>query len=321
MIKQQTYSYFAFGLQVQSPFPLPQLMDCSGEADVVISLGPVSEPHSSALVVPPISGLVAASSEEYHFHWENIGKFSVREGKYVQIEPALDVPEQVLHLPLLGVIFATLLHQRGILVLHASAVNIEGQTAAFIGNKGWGKSTTAATLHGRGHTLITDDVLAISLANPDRPVVLPGFPQFKLWPEAAASSLGDNPDDVDTLPYLVEGSGFTKRARRAQANFSLEPVPLGSIYVLAGGDSLQIVPLSPNEALAQLVAHSYCSRFPKQMLSGLAGMRHFQQCAAVVNHASVKELQRQRDLEALPLVAQIIEDDAKYASLPQNNSS
>jgi len=51
----------------------------------------------------------------------------------------------------------------------------------------------AATLYARGHYLMADDVVALDLGDPTRPLVFPVF-QFKFWPEAAASALGDDPE-------------------------------------------------------------------------------------------------------------------------------
>ncbi|TGV75989.1 serine kinase, partial [Mesorhizobium sp. M2D.F.Ca.ET.145.01.1.1] len=86
---------------------------------------------------------------------------------------------------------ARLLHQRGLLVLHASAIAVTGRGAIFMGDKGAGKSTTASALIRAGHDLLTDDVVALDLANPNQPMIVPGFPQIKLAADAAAAiSLG-----------------------------------------------------------------------------------------------------------------------------------
>jgi hypothetical protein len=53
---------------------------------------------------------------------------------------------------------------RGLDVLHASAVAIEGRAVAFLGASGAGKTTLAAHLAARGARLVTDDVLAVDLA-------------------------------------------------------------------------------------------------------------------------------------------------------------
>ncbi|NBC85561.1 MAG: hypothetical protein GVY25_05150, partial [Bacteroidetes bacterium] len=49
-----------------------------------------------------------------------------------------DVAEGTLRAPLLGVVLGTLLHQRGLHTLHASAVVVDGGAVAFVGEKGAG---------------------------------------------------------------------------------------------------------------------------------------------------------------------------------------
>ena len=52
---------------------------------------------------------------------------------------------------LLGTVFATFLRLRGLFVLHASSVNINGSAVAFSGFKGYGKSTTAMAFYNEGY--------------------------------------------------------------------------------------------------------------------------------------------------------------------------
>jgi hypothetical protein len=53
---------------------------------------------------------------------------------------------------------------RGMEVLHASAVCLDGRVLAFLGPSGAGKTTIATRLLARGAELVTDDVLAVSVA-------------------------------------------------------------------------------------------------------------------------------------------------------------
>ena len=53
------------------------------------------------------------------------------------------------------------LHQRGILPLHANAVEIDHRAVAFMGASGAGKSTLAAWFHDQGYPILADDVCVI----------------------------------------------------------------------------------------------------------------------------------------------------------------
>ena len=54
---------------------------------------------------------------------------------------------------------------RGMEILHASAVEMAGRAVAFLGSSGVGKTTLAARIVARGARLVTDDVLAVDVAN------------------------------------------------------------------------------------------------------------------------------------------------------------
>jgi hypothetical protein len=54
---------------------------------------------------------------------------------------------------------------RGLEILHASAVEMAGRAVAFLGSSGVGKTTLATRIVARGARLVTDDVLAVDVAN------------------------------------------------------------------------------------------------------------------------------------------------------------
>lgn len=189
------FSYTAYGLGIHSILPLPELVPAeTAAADVVIRLGEVELP-------PPQDGNARdyawVTSGAVGLFWENVGAFLVREGREVIVQPAPQSREQVLRLLLLGPILTVLLRQRGFLVLHASAVAVNGAAVGFLGASGSGKSTTTAAFHVHGYELVTDDVTAITLTA-EAPLVVAGFPQLKLWPDAVAF-FGYDPT---TLPQL-----------------------------------------------------------------------------------------------------------------------
>jgi hypothetical protein len=296
------HHYVAYGLSIHSALPLPELQaSAEATADVVVRrekidrLPPGTDPGKTYFHVTP---------QEAYFLWEGVGAFLVRGGREVLVDPIAGAEERVIRLPLLGAVLAVLLHQRGFLVLHASAVAVEGGGVAFLGAKGWGKSTMAAALYARGHCLIADDVVALDVDGAGDPMLLPGFPQLKLWPEAAASSMGDDPESLPRLHPQVE-----KRSRRITDGFSQQRFPLRRIYLLAESPTPAIEPLPPREAILQLISHSYSSRFGKQLLQGREAASHFRQCARLTGQLPVCWLKRHLSLEALPALARMVEED------------
>lgn len=290
------YVYTAYHLGIHSELPLPELVPSDKPADVVIRLGKLNEPQQKRS--DGGNYLLAKIAE--------LGMVLVKEGKEIVLDPHPDIDEAMIRTFLLGVIFCVLLRQRGLLVLHASSVVINGSAVAFMADSGCGKSTLAECFHAHGYSILTDDVLAIQV-NEQQPLVIPGFPQIKLWPDAAAS-FGHVPD---SLPLLH--SQTVKRVHRLQEGFWQKSVPLKKIYVLAGGTHPEIVPLEPKQSFGELVRHSR----EMQALTAPEFLReHFRQCTTVVQKVPIYSLRRQRSLAALPELVKLVEND-----IVQGNSS
>lgn len=225
--------------------------------------------------------------------------FLVQKGRTIVIDPLPEVEERVLRLFVLGPVLAVLLHQRGRLVLHASAVAIAGGAIAFLGDQGWGKSTMVAALYARGHRVVADDVTAIQV-DPDEPLVFPGFPQLKLWPQVVGL-LGEEPE---SLPRL--GPHIEKRASRVDYRFFSSPLPLRRIYVLAEAETMRVERLDPQEALVELIRHTYGARSLKNVRTS----SRFLQCVDLVRNVSMYRLSRPKSLAALPEVTRLVESDS-----------
>lgn len=283
--------YTAYGLGIDSVLELPELIPGADKVELKIEWGhdlKSSEASNAQFYY-------WRNESEFGLHWQELGTFVIGEGK-ILIEPIDDIEEQYLHPALLGACMAIVLHQRGYLILHGSAVSIEGQAIAFIGNKGWGKSTMAAALISQGHQFVTDDVLAIDLSG-DKPLVFPSFPQLKLCPDAI-ETMGKNPE---TLPRVMPQA--TKRQYKLTQNFSPQCIPLRSIYLLSKGESLFIKPITTGNLILPLLAHSYGARFGKKLLY-LGEANHFRQCMKLAQIVDIYNLQRPSNLT---LLADIVE--------------
>jgi len=290
-------SYTAYGLNIHSDLPLPELVAQEGTPDVIVRLGNVCFSPSEV-----VEGCFNANAEETYLFWEDAGKLLVRKGREIVVDPVSAVPDEVLRLFVLGPALGVLLHQRGQLILHASSVATTKGVVAFLGASGWGKSTMAATLHSRGYRVVADDVTAVQVdAATGVPVVFPGFPQLKLWPEAVVS-LGEAPE---RLPCVEPG--WDKRARSVASGFAQEALPLRRIYLLAEGESHKIEPLSPQEGLVELIRHTYGAHFLRTIEAS-----HFIQCATVAKSISIARLRRPRVLSELSELTQLVEKDLAH---------
>jgi hypothetical protein len=139
------------------------------------------------------------------------------------------------------------------LVLHGSAVAIDGNLAIFLGDTGAGKSTLAASLHTHGHRLLGDDAVVITETD--------GFfcgeavyPSLRLYPESIQQVFAD-PIATSIMAHYSEKrhvDAFATLARGA------DRVPLCAIFVLTNGDSgVKVHPLLPADACMAIVEHSF----------------------------------------------------------------
>lgn len=293
------YLYKAFGISVKSEVLIPQFNSTENrQIDAFIKFGEVRELLPSA---GKIARVARISSREICFYWSRIGWFLVRNGDEIVVEPETGAAEKLISLALIGVVFATLLQQRGMLVLHASAVAVEGAAVAFLGQKGKGKSTTAALLHQRGHPVISDDVVAVRFAESGLPSVAPGFPSFKLLPDTI-SALGDDPAAL-TQCY----DGAEKRFRSFSDNFSHEEIPLKAVFCLAESKKIQSKLLEPQQAVTTLIANTYLARYGEQMFLNGEAITNLRQCSNIVNRIPVYHLERPKSFHRLKEFAELIE--------------
>jgi hypothetical protein len=295
-----TFSYLVYGLGIRATIPLPELVAGEAEEEVSIRFGRLDQP----LLETREKGWSYSSPapEEKHLFWQGIGTFLVREGRDIVIDPFPGLDERTLRLFILGPVLAVLLRQRGHLLLHASAIAVDDEAVLFLGNSGWGKSTMAATLHARGHALVTDDI-AVLQSKEGCPRVFPGFPQLKLWPEALVS-LGDDPEKLPRWNPQLE-----KRVRLVSHQFPSAPLPIKRIYVLDEGNTPEISPLRAQEAFMELIRHTYGSDHGLQTAMGVGSAPHFLECADIVDKVIICSLRRQKSLSQLNDLARLIEED------------
>jgi hypothetical protein len=287
--------YSAYGVCFHSEVPLP-LEAGHGPADVTIRHADL-EQTAAALRADGIGR--RAEGGEISLLFRDKACFCIRNGSEILLDTASETIANAITLALMGPVMAALLQQRGFLVLHASAVAINGGAIAILGASGWGKSTLAAFLHASGCPLIVDDIVAIRFAE-GVPQVYPGFPQMKLWPDSL-ESIGERPEN---FPRIYEER--EKRARRIEAGFHRNgALPLHRIYVLGHGDQLELEPLSSHEAFLELTGHS----FGIEWLHPVSTAEFFHQRTRIASSVPVHVLRRPRDLELLADAADLILQD------------
>ncbi len=253
-----TYHYVAFGLRLASALELPELVARDSGGDVTIEFGDVPE----TLEAPTERGaLYQVAPEQFLLTIPDTARYLVAEGKRIVIQPAPHASDAAVHLYLLGSVFGALLHQRGALPIHGSAIATPRGAVTFSGPSGCGKSTLAWAFHQRGYRHLCDDVSVVGFDAQGKPLVYPAYPQASIWADVLEKT-GLGHDALRAVHPELQKYALSTRAR-----FDAAPVPLVAMYVLqtTHSDTFELIPLCGVDKLQILVANTYRPRFVSAM--------------------------------------------------------
>lgn len=293
--------YALFGLSLRSAIPLPGLPAAprNSTPDVIIEYGELAgEANGNGRPCPIEGGAMIAV--------DGVARYAILGGRriVVQIEPG--VAERNMRLYLLGSAMGMLLHQRGLLPLHANAVEIDGRAVAFMGPSGAGKSTLAAWFHDRGHRVIADDVSVVRFDDRGTPELCPGLPRLRLWKDAIEASgretLGLDRSYVGADEWEKYDVPLAARAGAREAT------PLAAIYLLAKSEASGISRLDGMMAADALFANTYRGRYVALTQSVQA---HWTSCAKLVAGTPIFLAERQWGLSMLDAQCSRIVDHAR----------
>ncbi len=236
----------------------------------------------------------------------DIARFCIRDGQTLLVDRCKGASDRNLRLFLLGSAMGVLLHQLGILPLHANAIALSGRAVAFLGHPGAGKSTLAAAFHDRGSAILSDDVCALTRCG-DTFMAQQGIPRLRLWRDAVERS-GRSVEGCERAFDAVD-----KYTVRTQTKAPDAAVPLGAIYLLVrdGVARPEIRPLAGIEAMRALVENTYRGAFVS-IVGDVAA--HFRTCLAVSREIPVFTLARPWDPSLLDVT--IDEVETHMRSLP-----
>ena len=293
-------TYAAYGLVVSSELPFPELSEVSEDTppDVDVVRGSVRWDGTGG-------------DRRIAGQFEDLARFEISDGRRIVVEELRETDEDVIRARLLGEIFATLLRQRGLLVLHACAFVGRGGAVCIVGESGWGKSTLAEAFHQRGYALLTDDVAAIRVAESAAPVVIPSYPQIRLRDDSAAFLA---PGGEGLEPISRNGP----KLARAGVQMATDPVPVRATYFLEAGfrERTEIVDLPAQQALIQLVSHTRAHTLVHTNTPTLI-KDHLRQCSDFVRAVEPRVLRRRYSFEALGEVMAAVEADAGVLPLAE----
>jgi len=280
------FYYSAYNLRIASELPLPEFAPAGRGGDVEIRLRAPRRLQAARAI--------EWGTDTVRFCYPNAAEFIVRGGDSVEIfpEPSMDLP--LLRLYIQGMIFAALLRQRGLFVLHASVVEAGDSVIAFVGPVGAGKSTLAAAFHLRGARVLADDNAALQW-RATGPIVMPAFPSIKIYPDVAAA-IGYERDGLQVMHRSQK-----KRAQVICGGFLNRPSPIEAIYVLDRNAAPAPQALTPVESMVEMIRHSVPTRW------GVAGdAAHLETSGRFARAIPMFRVRTFRNLEEIPQVIDCI---------------
>lgn len=289
--------YKAYGLSIHSDLPLPELelSDKGGDISIIFQDIELSSHLLNEYDYNHFN--VINTSKGLYIIYEDRTICRISSGEEIVIDPDNGLEESFLRVLILGPALTFLLHQRGNLVLHGSAINVNGGAVAFLGDNGVGKSTILYTLLKRSYSPITDDVLSVSL-NGKCPLVSPSFSKVKLWPDI----LDFMNEDLNIHPKTYADS---EKYSYTAKNFSEKRLPLKKIYLLEKDEKCYLDEINKDESLIKLIESSYCYR----IFNSSEITDNMRACTKIVEDVEIKVLKVRHSLENLEELVRIIEND------------
>jgi hypothetical protein len=268
------YSYTAYGLSLSSGIELPTFCPTeeSSSPDILIGTGAEHLDFSEFDHVFDLSYLTAPLYKSVNLepvdadlqrvayritYWGGVQFVLFDAGAQIRLSyPATCSFEDVAAI-LAGPVLGFAMRLRGILCIHASVVAIDNHALALVAPSGGGKSTTAAALAQRGHSLVSDDVLALRIEH-DTVLVQPGLP----WLRLCNDSLEAIQLEGSRLVTTQRGDKLSARLPQPGYRCAPDPLPLLAIYTMNSiAEEESITPIPGSVALVGLLGHTYPDLF------------------------------------------------------------
>jgi hypothetical protein len=228
--------YRAHGYHITSDTELPlPVADPQPSSDLVMNIGPPRDVANTSppgevlahFAVPNVRAIhtVTRTGTGLHLRYHEFCDFEADSGLTRAVGfPHTGVDPGVATVLASGGVLAVRLMLDGHLVLHASAVDVDGRALAVVGSSGMGKSTVATLMSATGHALVSDDVLRVDASTSDEMLVWPGSVETRLREKAA--SLAEMFASASSARTTSDGRLAVRAPRVIEA-----PVPLGAVII------------------------------------------------------------------------------------------
>jgi hypothetical protein len=259
--------------------------------------------------------LCRVAPQQYLLNIPDVARFYVAHGREVVVQLAPRAAAADVSTFLLGSIFGALCHQNGLLPLHASAIEFNGEVTAFLGDSGAGKSTLAACLQGRGHRIVSDDICVLEpQAGTGAMRVVPVAGWLKLW-RASLHHLGETPDERNRV-YTTDD----KYRLYLESDPSERPPIVNLIFLSKSASAAaapRLTPLSNAETIGLMMQQTYLGYI---VALTNAQQQNFRQCARVLEGARGFRMVVPWGFEHMEPVLDVLEERLGHANVAESSS-
>jgi hypothetical protein len=313
--RRSLWAYHLYGVCVRSQWRLPYV-ECgeAGTPAVELVEGPASlfeEAAREAAEKPHAAEWyqhTCLRDGSNYLRWSELFEFLVSaDGCRITCGPLNGIAEEAFHTYLLSQVLSFAMVKRGIEPLHATAVVVNGEAVAFLGDCGYGKSSLGGTFIQVGYPVLTDDLLVLREGDQGFSACS-GPPRIKLFPEIARNLLGDQVSGIPMNPLTRK---LVIPLDRHQSHHAA--VPLKTLYVLthpearARSERVTLRRLSQRSAFLALLK----SAFNTDIIESERLRRQFLLCTRIASTVPMKLLSYPRSLALLPSVREAILADLK----------
>jgi len=323
--------YRAYGLTIASELPLPELAfgvdvesTTGGDVQVFLVRGhkECSSPtHWFLTYTLPTGGLwlsCARYGDGYLLRFPELADFSVdARGREIICTAEPETPPDTLRHLLLDQVLPLVLHLRGRVALHATAVLLPLGVCAFVGLTGAGKSTLAASFLRSGFSVINDDCLVVEEQG-EEVYALPSYPGLRLWDDSREALYGVSSPSLPVAHYTAK-----QRLILTDWSHSLFTTrhPVAGVYSLIRsterGEGAKLTEprmqrLSWRDGVVELLSHV----FRLDTMNREASIRELNFLARVVAQVPVCQLWMPNAFSTLPAVQKMVLADLQERAMP-----
>jgi hypothetical protein len=259
--------YQIFDILIESNIPLPELPEIEA-GDASISFQLLGSPpkvkeynsiHHWRLPDGEITISSARSGEDYILRFPDLADFQiVDDGAAVRCYPCPDVDDVSIRHLLLDQVIPRIIGHNGSIVLHASAVAINGVAAVFLGDTGCGKSTLAASFLINDCPILTDDCLLIR-PETSNIIGIYSYVGVRLWEDSIDAIVGKKYEFNEMTHY----SSKRRLILHADSTNENDEIPIAAVFLLAPPanaaktGTIELEKIDGAQIATELIKHSF----------------------------------------------------------------